>query len=632
MARIRKIIYLILLVLPVAAVGDVRYVVNGLDETLTANVLSHVDTIQLGAQARIRPRDYDRVIDKAVSDARAALRPFGFYAPEISARIIPQDGDNATLELTIDTGQPVRVASADVRVLGPGSEYRRFRSWLNAWTLTEGSVLNQVTWENAKQAAIDIANDRGYLSAEFSKHVLEIDLENNTANLRLVLNTGPRFVMGNVDFGSHELSPGILEHIPRFEKGDPYTAQLVSRLRTDLWITGYFDDVAVVETARPELDPPAVDFDVQVETETRNHYTGAVGWGDDTGFRLQANYSRHPMSAYGDRLDIGIGYQELDNQYTVRGRYRRPLRNRARQWWDAEITLQFEKIDLEVKRDEEDEEAIKVASGDLDERHYRFGRLRLRNLKGGETQLFTTPFVQYLDSDREFDELVPVVDPMVESEDPDFREWLRGSDQALSIGYNLERVDVQGRRFETVGRRDRAWAFHSNEAFGSTVEFTQLYLATRRSYLRGDNLKFHVRAEVGYTDAEVFNFAVDTDEGPIAVEQTRLPNYYRFKAGGSMSVRGYGFEQLSNSGVGSNHIVTGSAEIEYRFLESWSGAAFFDVGNAFNDWSNPELKRGIGVGIRWYSIAGEIRVDVAQALDFEGKPWRWHITIGTPLL
>ena len=632
MADFRKLVYLILLVSPVAAIGDVTYVVNGLNDTLKANVLSHVDTIQLGAQARIRPRNHDRVIEEAIADARAALRPFGYYAPEISARIIPQDDDATTLELTIDAGQPVRVASADVRVLGPGSGHRRFRSWLNAWPLTDGSVLNQVSWESAKQAAIDIANDRGYLSAEFAERVLEIDLETNTAHLRLLLDTGPRFVMGDVKFGEHELKPDILENIPRFEKGDPYTAQLVSRLRTDLWKTGYFDDVAVVETERPELDPPAVDFDVQVETETRNHYNGAIGWGDETGFRLQANYSRHPMSSYGDQLDVGVGYQELDDQVTIRGRYRKPLRSRARQWWDAEVTLQFENIDLEVRRDEEDENAIKVARGDLDEQHYRFGRLRLRNLKGGEAQLFTTPFVQYLDNNREFDELVPIVDPLTINDDPDFQEWLRGSDRALSIGYDLELVDIQGRRFETVGRRDRAWAFHSNEAFGSTVDFTQLYLSTRRSYLRGDNLKFHLRAELGYTDAEVVNFAIDTAEGPIEVEQTRLPNYYRFKAGGSMSVRGYGFEQLSNNDVGSNNIITGSAEVEYRFLDSWSGAAFVDVGNAFNDWDDPDLKRGIGVGIRWYSIAGEIRVDVAQALDFEGKPWQWHITIGTPLL
>lgn len=632
MANLRKLVYLIVLVSPITAIGDVRYVVTGLDETLTANVLSHVDTMQLGARARIRPRDYDKVTEEAIADARAALRPFGYYAPEISARIIPQEGEGTTLRLEINTGPPVRISGVDVRVTGHGSDHRRFRSWLNAWTLAEGSILDQIAWETAKQGAIDIANDRGYLSAAFSIQALEINLEKNTADLRLVLDTGPRYVMGDVDFGSHELKPDILENIPRFEKGDPYTAELVSRLRTDLWRSGYFDDVAVVETQRPEQDPPAVDFDVQVETETRNHYNGAIGWGDETGFRLQANYSRHPVSAYGDRLDLGVGYQELDDQITIRGRYQKPLRNSARRWWDAEVTLQFENIDLEVRRDEQDEDTIKIARGDLDEQHLRFGRLRLRNFKGGEAQLFTTPFVQYLNNNREFNELVPIVDPLSVNDDPNFQEWLQGSDRALSIGYDLELVNVQGRRFETTGRRDRAWIFHSNEAIGSTVDFTQLYLSTRRSYLKGDNLKFHLRAEIGYTDAEVIDFAIDTAEGHIAVQQTRLPNYYRFKAGGSASVRGYGFEQLSNNDVGSNHIITGSAEVEYRFLNTWSAAAFVDIGNAFNDWDNRELKRGIGVGVRWYSIAGEIRVDVAQAVDFEGKPWRWHITIGTPLL
>jgi translocation and assembly module TamA len=191
---------------------------------------------------------------------------------------------------------------------------------------------------------------------------------------------------------------------------------------------------------------------------------------------------------------------------------------------------------------------------------------------------------------------------------------------------------VQGRGFETFGRRDRAWIFHSNEAFGSTVEFTQVYAATRRSLLLGDRLKFHLRAEAGYTDAEVDEFVLDVGGQPLNLSFTTLPNFYRFKAGGSMSVRGYGFEQLSDNDIGSNHIITASAEAEYRFLGAWSGAAFADIGNAFNDWDDPDLKRGIGIGIRWYSFAGEIRLDVARAIDFEGKPIRYHLTIGTPLL
>jgi len=632
LTNIRNFIFAVLVILALPALADVTYVVNGVNEVLQANVLARVDVIQVGSGARLRPRDHDKVIDKAISDARAALRPFGYYGPEISGRIITSESGPAVVELTVDPGPPIRITSVDVRLTGPGEQERQFRSWLRAWSLPEGAVLNQPAWDKSQQDAIEIANARGYLGAQFSEHALEIDLEQNTADLKLVLDTGPRFVMGDVNYGAHGLKPGILEYIPRFEKGDPYTALLVSRLRTDLWKTGYFDDVTVLEVERPELNPPAVDFDVRVATETRNHYSGALGWGDDTGIRVQANYSRHPMSSYGDRLDVGIGYQELNDQLTLRSRYRKPLLNRARQWWDAELTLQIENLDLEVKRDQEDEDSIRIANGDLNERHLRFGRLKIRNLKGGEAQRFTTPFVQYLNSDRKFDLSDSIFVSASLRDDPDLEGRLREIDNAFSIGFDYEVVDVHGRHFDTVGKRDRAWAFHSDEAFGSTVEFTQLYVSTRRSYLTGDRLKFHVRAEVGYTDAKVEEFVIDTGGAPINLSLTRLPNFYRFKAGGSMSVRGYGFERLSNNDVGSNHIITASVEAEYRFLDAWSGAAFVDIGNAFNDWNDPDLKRGIGVGIRWHSIAGEIRIDVAQAVDFNDKPWRWHLTIGTPLL
>ena len=633
LAGIRKLLVVLLLMAALPAFAEVTYVVIGLDEALTANVLSHVDTVQFGPRARLRPRDHEKVIDKAIADARAALRPYGYYAPDVTARVVVKKDRSAIVELNIEAGPPIRVANVDVSVVGPGATDRLISAWLRAWPLGEGAVLHQSTWEDEKQSAIETAHSRGYLAAEFTEHRLELDLEQFTATLALVLDTGPRYVMGGVQYLGHDLKPGILEYIPRFEKGDPYTARLVSRLRTDLWKTGYFDDVTVLETERPDLEPPAVDFDVRVATKTKNHYSGAFGWGDDTGIRLQANYSRHPMSSNGDRLDLGIGYRELDDQLTLRTRYRKPRIGHARQWWDTEFTLRFENQDLEVKRDEEDEDFILLANGELDERHIRFGRLKLRNLKGGEVQRFTTPFVQFLNSDQRFDlvDLTPD-DPTTRVEDPLLESRLRTIESAFSVGLDYEVVDVQGRAFETFGRRDRAWIFHSDKAFGSTVEFTQLYAGTRRSFLFGDNLKFHLRGEIGYTDAIVDEFVLDVGGQPLNLSFTRLPNYYRFKAGGSMSVRGYGFEQLSNNDIGSNHIITASAEAEYRFLGSWSGAVFADIGNAFNEWDDPDLKRGVGIGIRWYSFAGEIRIDVAQAIDFEGKPLRYHLTIGTPLL
>jgi translocation and assembly module TamA len=630
--RATRIIASLLVFITAPAFANVQYVVTGVDEALRNNVLRHVDTVQFGPEIRLRPSDLERVQAEAVEKTLLALRPFGYYAPDISTRIIDPNADRPTIEIKIDRGPPVRVGRAEIRIVGPGENEALLRAWLADWPLQNGRILNQSTWETQKRDGLDIAATRGYLGAAFEQHVVELDLEQNLANLRLVLNTGQRYVMGDIDFGEHVLKPEILEYVPRFEKGDPYTALLVSRFRTDLWKTGYFTDVNVVEVPRPDQSPPAVDFEVALETERRNRYQGALGWGTDTDIRVQANWSRHPMGSSGGRLDVQAGWQQLDDKLKLRATHRLPRLQRSREYWVTDMTLSFDNLDLEVKESPEDEGFIQIATGDIDERHLRFGRLKVSNMESGEHQLFRTPFIQYLNTESRFRLNPDLVAGQPGPRDPELDRLLKRVDNAFSIGMDYDLVAVEGRAYETQGYRDRAWIFHSDKAFGSEVEFTQLYASTRRSYLIGDRFKAHVRGEVGYTDANVSEFDLVVGGTPLELSVTELPSFYRFKAGGSMSVRGYGFEQLSDNDIGSNHIITASAELEYRFLNTWSAAVYADIGNAFNDWSNPDLKRGLGFGIRWYSIAGEVRVDYARAIDFNGRPWRLHITIGTPLL
>lgn len=259
--------------------------------------------------------------------------------------------------------------------------------------------------------------------------------------------------------------------------------------------------------------------------------------------------------------------------------------------------------------------------------------MKVRNLKASGDQVFETLFAQYLFERREqelFENLPPGLVPPVE--DIDFESKIKGLSRTLAFGYEWDSPAVRGRGFQTVGSRDKAWVFASNKAWGSELDFVQFYASTRRHYSPSERWKFLLRAEIGYTDAVVDEFTVIVEDRPVTISVTRLPDLYRFRAGGSSSVRGYGFEDLSDNDLGSSNIITASAEVEFKFLQNWSAAAFFDIGNAFNEWSEPDLKKGVGIGIRWYTIAGPIRVDVARALDYAGKPWRVHFTIGTPLL
>ncbi|MDX1517999.1 MAG: BamA/TamA family outer membrane protein [Woeseiaceae bacterium] len=627
-----RFITLLLLLAAATANAELEFVIKGVDDPLRANVRAYIDFLQVGRSARVSNRDLDKILENAIEDARAALRPYGYYQPEITGRYIRQRTGDAVLELSINRGPPVRVSELVLRVDGPGATQRVLRDWQNDWPLTSGKRLDQTVWKQQKQAGIDLAESIGYLEAKYETQVIELNLEENTAVARLVMSTGPRYVVGDIDFGEHVLRQQVVDNIPRFASGDPFTTRLMDGFRADLWKTGYFTDVSVTETRRPDGNPPVVDLAVKLETATKNQYLGALGFGTDTGIRLQGNWTRRPMSSRGDRLDIGVGWQETNEEFAVRGNYRVPRLTEARQYWTADLTIKFENQDLEFKRSDEDENFVKIANGNIDERQFRFGQLREFDARSGDRQLSVTPFVQFLNSDRKFDPLEPRPVVLGGGDSSALDRLLVGIDNAVSVGVDVDLISVRGKSFDARGHHERFWAFTSSSAFGSEIDFTQVYLSSRRSYVVGDNWKFLLRGELGYTEATVDKVLVDADGTTLDLSVTRLPNFYRFRAGGGASVRGYAFEQLSNNNVGSNHIATGSFEVEYRFRRNWSAAVFADIGNAFNDWEEPNLKLGVGLGIRWYSVAGPIRVDIAQARDFTGKPWRLHFTIGTPLL
>lgn len=622
----------LLLLAAAMAHADIGFVIKGVDDPLRANVQAYVNFVQVGRGARASNRDLEKLLQKSIDDARDALRPYGYYQPEVTGRYIRDRSGDALIELTINRGPSIRIAELDLRVTGRGESERLLRDWQKDWPLTKGKRLDQTVWTKQKQAGVDIAQAAGYLDADYETQRLELDLENNTAIARLVMKTGPRYVVGEIDYGEHVLRQQVVENIPRFKQGEPFTTRLISGFRADLWKTGYFTDVSVVETRRPEQDPPAVDLALNLETATKNQYLGALGFGTDTGIRLQGNWTRRPMSSRGDRLDIGAGWQETNEEFAIRGNYRVPRLSVTQQYWTADLTIKFENQDLEFKRSDQDEDFIKIANGNIDERQFRFGHLREFYSRAGDQQLSITTFGQFLNSDRKFDPLEPRPIVLGGGGSEPFDRLLVGIDNAVSFGIDLDLISVRGKGFDARGHHERAWAFTSSRAFGSAIDFSQFYLSTRRTFVKADRWKLLLRGELGFTDATVDKVLVDANGTTLDLSVTRLPNFYRFRAGGGSSVRGYAFEQLSNNNVGSNHIATGSIELEYRFLRNWSAAVFADIGNAFNDWSDPNLKLGVGFGIRWYSIAGPIRVDFAQARDFAGKPWRLHFTIGTPLL
>ena len=114
----------------------------------------------------------------------------------------------------------------------------------------------------------------------------------------------------------------------------------------------------------------------------------------------------------------------------------------------------------------------------------------------------------------------------------------------------------------------------------------------------------------------------------------QLPSSVRYYAGGDTSIRGYEYQSIGprndrDKVIGGRHMLVGSIELEHRVVGDWSVAAFVDAGDAFE--RSPSMKLGAGIGVRWTSPIGPIRLDLAHGFDEPGDAFRIHFTLGPDL-
>ena len=106
------------------------------------------------------------------------------------------------------------------------------------------------------------------------------------------------------------------------------------------------------------------------------------------------------------------------------------------------------------------------------------------------------------------------------------------------------------------------------------------------------------------------------------IDHNKMPADLRFYPGGGGSVRGYGYQMAGplqgNTPLGGLSMLTGSLELRFKVTESIGIVPFLDAGTAFldtvPDFSDQEMLYGAGLGLRYYTTIGPIRLDVAVPL------------------
>ena len=178
----------------------------------------------------------------------------------------------------------------------------------------------------------------------------------------------------------------------------------------------------------------------------------------------------------------------------------------------------------------------------------------------------------------------------------------------------------------TRGVRVNASAVGFPTALGSTVDIAQGKARASAYYSLDPDSRFVLAGLVG----------VGAMGG---ADLADIPANWRFYAGGAGSVRGYGWNSLAPTGpfglavIGGRSLFNASAELRVRVTDTIGIVPFFDAGNAFAtsfpNFSEP-LATAVGVGLRYYTAIGPIRLDVAFPLDRRANngPVAVYVSIG----
>lgn len=548
--------------------------VTGVDSELKKNIELHMPVAIPECKAeRAEVRQFFTTVKKHL---RRASRALGYYDSEFVSGGSVVNGC-WKLRLRITPGRATKVISQTIKVIGEGSKEKLFLKILKDLPYKKSDVLNHQKYTDFKTQLSEAAQTLGYFEAEFEQHTIRVDPTSYQASVNLVLNTGKRYRYGKITVDQKILSENAMSKYLLLKTGDNYEAVDLINQEQLLQRSGYYKLIKI-DVLHDQAKNYQVPVAITLTSKKRNNYKFKIGFGSDTGGRVSAEMNRRWTGKKGRQLKIKGQYAETLSGISLQ--LINPRQN------PEDNTLVY---NIDWTKDSNDD----VISHSV-------------NIGGKLTRKRSNDWVQSVSIGALIDRT------QVEGDDETKAEL-------LLFGVGLEKVKADNLIYPKDGWRIKASVSAAAKVLLSDQDVLQFKLQAKRVKQLGTG-RLLARMNVGSTTVDDFG---------------SLPKSLRFFAGGGNSVRGYAYESLgevndNGSVIGGRQLLDLSLEYQYPVTDSWDAAVFVDAGNAFNSWSDNNLKVGAGFGARWRSPVGPVRIDIGFPEDNYKDP-HLHLSVGSDL-
>ena len=564
--------------------------------------------VQRADEPPTTPLGLIRRVNDDVGLANQALRALGYYLGQVSATIGGQAPDAPGLLDTIAADQAAGTPVAVAMTVDPGPRYAFGELVVDlpadapeglaavveaALELEAGqpAVASDILSAESRMAAA--LRDAGHPFASVPARRAVVDHDRQTMDVTFTVRPGPVAVMGSVTIqGTDTVEADFLQNRVPFEQGAPYRPERLADLRGSLNELGVFSTIRIEQA--DQLGPDGtLALTATVEDQPRRFIGFGASFATSEGVDARVFWGHRNLFGRAERLriDAAVG-RLLENDFSE---------------IDYSVGASFLKPDF-LTRDQ----TLQLDLALIEENPDAFSRF------GVEASAIVT---------RRFNDLITYdfgvtaeISEIDEDEDEDSR-------QVGLIGIPL------GVAFDSTDD-----ALNPTEGARLNVRLTPypLTFADSDPFLRTD-----IRGSAYYDilGDDQFVLAARGRLGSIVgAPLTSIPDNSRFFSGGGGSVRGFPFqgvgpEDADGDPLGGRSLIEGGLELRWRFLDDFGLVPFIDAGgvfeSAFPDFDE-DIDVGVGVGLRYYSPIGPLRLDIGTPLtgDDEDAPVQLYISIG----
>jgi len=534
----------------------------------------HLDISRFAKRDDISPEQFDFLVTATPQQVRDLASTQGYFTPVVRTDVRTVD-DRKEVRVSVDPGPRTMISSISLSFRGPvlTEDPTQENATRFAFSLHEGDPFTQSDWDDAKDAALKALQARRYLGAKIARSEARVDPRTHEAKLSVTFDSGPTFTMGKLDVsGPRRYPERIVENVNPISPGEVYDVQRVTELQRQLQNTPYYASVAI-DVGNDTEKPLETPVHVKVSEYPYNSVRGGVGYSTDTGAHIQGSYSY--LDTFGAAWPFSVaGRLDQIQQY---GEVKLAMPPGRRGWTNSAIAS--------------------YTSTDVSD-------TRIYSLRAGVQRTRTSQYIDYAYSILYYQDRL------------DQNIQAPTTSRALVPAWSWTRRNTDDVLFPRSGNLLHVEAGFAVKGFLTDQTFIRGYARGQQYVPVGARDLILFRAELG----GVFT------SGP----SSGVPASLLFRAGGSNSVRGYGYQSIGNNVGGSilptKYLVTGTSEYQHWFNRDWGAAVFFDIGTATDTWGEKVFYPGVGFGARWRSPVGPVNVDLAYGI--RNKSVRPYLTLG----